>query len=287
MSVVSNIKNRLNKQNVQRLLKIINQKFLSINTNTNYLLGLLIYVGKNEYGDEIIEFIEPDIKIDIFYYSCANKFNVQIAKKYIGKTYLGSIIFVNGDECLAYQFDKGGFVKIFGINGNLVKRHKKGGFSANRFARIAEESRHLYVTRIIDRLKDLNTDNNWIFGSNEIIQLILKRNLIKLQFGGFLEFNNNTISNNKYWIEFLGKKNNYDSKYKEILDFLTMNPDMLDFEPLNKHTMKYYIDKNNQSDVLNTNQIPLDITSKYYSQLVIFDYIGVKFYNYLIDDCEY
>ena len=177
----------------------------------------------------------------------------------------------------------------------MVKRHNKGGFSANRFARIAEESRHLYVVRVLDRLRELETDINWIFGSEEIVQMILKQSPIKLNYGGFLDFNKSTISNRKYWLEFLTKKENYDLQYKEILDYLATNPDMLDFDPKNKESMKYFISnskKNQQNDIVNNklknnqNQIPLDMTSKYYSQLHIFEYIGVKYFNYQIDDIE-
>ena len=51
--------------------------------------------------------------------------------------------------------------------------------------------------------------------------------------------------------------------------------------------MKYYIDKKNTIDKLNHNQIPLISSSKYYTQLAIFDYIGVKFYNYQINEFDY
>lgn len=281
-------------------MTILNQKFSNINLNIHYQLGIFCFVGINEYGEEIIEFIEPDVKLDLFYYSCSNKFETTLLSKYIGTKYSGTIIFANGEECIAYQFVRGEFVKIFGLNGNLVKRHNKGGYSANRFARIAEESRHLYVVRICDRLKDLvinkeistsqndETNNNWIFGSEEIIQMILKQSQIKLSYGGFLDFNSSTISNRKYWLEFLTKKENYDNYYKEILDYLVTDPYMLDFDPKNKNSMKYFmiVNKNIQDNksYLEKNNIPLLQSSKYYSKLCMFEYIGVKYYNYDIDN---
>lgn len=267
-------------------------------------LGLMVFVGINEYGEEIIELIEPEIKLDMFYYSCANKFEIDFAFKYVGinmeKIMNGIIIFANGDECLGYKFIGGDFVKIFGLNGNLVKRHNKGGYSANRFARIAEESRHLYVVRVCDRLRELNlrtqndlnsNQNNWIWGSDEIVQMIITQSPIKLKYGGFLEFNSKTILNKRYWLEFLSEKENYDDNYAEILEYLAINPDMLDFDPVNSHAMKYYMVKDekkifkinkfaNTNTCTNSKQIPLDITSKYYAQLVMFDYIGVKYFNH-------
>ena len=61
--------------------------------------------------------------------------------------------------------------------------------------------------------------------------------------------------------------------------------------------MKYFI-LNSKKDLSNgigkltnkltnkQNQIPLVITSKYYSELCIFEYIGVKYYNYTEYDNE-
>ena len=272
-----------------RLLGIINQRLSNVNLCTNYLLGLFIFVGINEFCEEIIEFIEPSVKIDLFFYSCANKFETTFVSKYIGTIFSGTIIFVSGDECFGYQFIGGDFVKIFGLNGNLVKRHNKGGYSANRFARIAEESRHLYIVRIVDRLKGLETKNNWIFGSNEIVQMVIKLSPIKFNLGGFLEFNSSTISNRKRWLEYLDPDLhlNYDIQYKEIIDLLAINPDMLDFDPNNKDLMKYFIiKKDTDKSKFKQNQIPMIISSKYYSQLVIFDYIGVKYYNYQSSDAS-
>lgn len=252
--------------------------------NTHYLRGIIIYVGINEYNEEIIEIIEPEIKLDMFYYSCSKTFEIERIRKYVISNIDGSIIFVNGDECLLYQFIDGEFKKINTLNANLVKRHNKGGYSANRFARIAEESRQVYITRVHDKIRELKTETNWIFGSNEIRDMVLTKNThIKLNDGGFLDFNNNTIKQTKKWIEYLTVKNNNDTQYQEIIDYLSQNPDYLDFDPKNQDTMKYFINRKNQ-DKLKPNQILLDHTSKYYSQLVIFDYIGVKYFNYEIDD---
>lgn len=295
--MAKNIKDRANRQNVSRLLTILNQRLTNINLNEYYKLGVFCFVGINEYSEEIIELIEPDIKLDLFYYSCANKFETDVSSKYIGSNIAGTIIFANGDECLGYQFKQGQFVKIFGLNSNLVKRHNKGGYSANRFARIAEESRHLYVVRICDRLNEIKNNsintinatnlNIHIFGSDEIVNMVEKQSPIKLINGGFLNFNSNSISNTRYWMDILSKskEKNYDSKYVEIIEYLELNPDMLDFDPANKDTMRYYFEKKPSSPTkLKSNQIPLITSSKYYSKLMMFDYIGVKFFNYQIDD---
>lgn len=117
--------------------------------------------------------------------------------------------------------------------------------------------------------------------------MVCKQSPIKLNNGGFLNWNSNTISNTKYWFDFLTglSEKNYDKYYIEILDYLATDPDKLDFNPENKHLMKYYIDKNTLGNCTGnqTNKIPLLTTSKYYSKLLMFDYIGVKYFNYELD----
>jgi hypothetical protein len=260
-------------------LTIIEQKFYPSQ------LGLVIFVGINEYGEEIIEFLEPEIKLDLFYYSCSNKFSTHIITKYFDTNIKGTIVFVNGDETCGYQFKSGQFVKIFGLNGNLVKRHSKGGYSANRFARLAEESRHLYIIRICDRLRNLlledSKPNIHIFGSEEIVQMTIRQFPTKIFNGGFLNWNHNTIKNSSYWIKILSNElvPNYDSKYKDFIYYLSTDPDMLDFDPVNCNEMDWFIDtKISDKNKFKPNQIPLDPKSEYFNQLIVFGYIGVKYY---------
>lgn len=63
---------------------------------------------------------------------------------------------------------------------------------------------------------------------------------------------------------------------------------MLDFDPKNKNSMKYFmiVNKNisDNKSCLEKNIIPLLQSSKYYSKLCMFEYIGVKYYNYDIDN---
>ena len=119
----------------------------------------------------VIQSFIPEIKNEQFIYNCSNKFIIDFVQDYI-KQLDGSIIFVNGNEAIIYSW-KSRFVKQKHINANLIKRHRKGGQSSVRFARLAEESRTHYVTYIIDNINTLKTKNNWIFGSNEILSMII------------------------------------------------------------------------------------------------------------------
>jgi hypothetical protein len=239
--------------------------------------------------------MNPLIKCNMFYYNCGSKFVVDILFKYFNQ-YNGSIIFANGNECLIYQFnpDNGSFQKKKQITGNLQKRQRKGGQSALRIARLAEESRHTYIVKIIDELNSLRTEkndeNNWIFGSTEILNMILtnKTRLLKVNNGSFLEFDNRTINDTQKWLKYLdlNDKNKYDIQYEQIIQFLANDIDRLDFDPNNRELMEYYVSNTLTSE----KQIPFPKPdSDFYNHLYLFAYIGIKYYaeiQYNDDDDE-
>ena len=144
LATAKNIKNRINRHNVQRLLTKIS-KNIDIKKYQN---SLFLYAGIDEFDIEIFELIEPIAKCDIFYYNCSNKFNTETINKYL-ESHTGSIIFANGDECIIYEYVNE-FIKKKHITANLIKRHKKGGQSQLRFSKITDELRVHYVLYIID-----------------------------------------------------------------------------------------------------------------------------------------
>jgi hypothetical protein len=240
--------------------------------------GLIIFAGIDEYDDEILEIIQPELKIKMFYYSCASKFVVDAAREYIS-SYTGNIVFASGDMCLIYQYDKGTFMIYKNITANLQKRQKKGGQSALRIARLAEETRHKYVTKIIDYLNKLNReDKTLLFGSKEITKMIQENKTIlqPIIYKGFLEFNTSTILDTKKWCRLLNENDCdvHNEYYSNILEYLETDVDRLDFDKLNKNEMKYY---------LGDDSIPFPTKeNQYYTQLCVFEYIGVKYYSYEI-----
>jgi len=238
--------------------------------------GAFIFSGITNDSIEIFEVIEPLVKLEIFYYYCSNKFILDNISKYFEK-YEGNIIFANGNECIIYEYN-GQFNKIKHINANLIKRHKKGGQSSLRFSRLADESRIHYVNHIMDYLNLLTSDNIWLFGSEEITNLILtKKN--NINYGGFYDFNKDSINNTNHWLSYLQNNKNYDKYYEEVILYLDTNVDILDFDINNKTSMKYYLVANKLND-LDKNEIPILCNSKYYNRLSLFEYIGIKYFNY-------
>lgn len=285
LTAAKNIKNRINRHNVQRLLTKISENI----DVKKYQNGLFIYVGIDEFDKEIFELIEPNAKCDIFYYNCSNKFDTDTIKNYL-ETHSGSIVFANGKECIIYEH-KNEFIKKKHINANLIKRHKKGGQSQVRFGRLAEESRTHYVSYIIDYLNQINTKNNWIFGSDEIVGMIMERKneiYVPIKKGGFYDFDSTSINNTRHWLKYLTEldDNINDKIYEQILYYLDTKPDFLDFDPKNANNMKWFITKLPLTNELlkSESNIKLISTSKHYSRLNIFDYIGVKYFNYEVDE---
>lgn len=220
----------------------------------------------------------------MFYYNCGKTFIIDRFLPLFNEID-GYIIFANGDVCHIYKFEHT-FVKIKSLNANLIKRQRKGGQSAVRFSRLAEESRHEYVIRVIDSINGLcrgEIDSScclspcYLFGSKEITKMILERSelLVKVVNCGFLDFNDDTIKNTNTWLNYLKKKtNSNDNAIEEIVLFLDTNVDMLDFDENNKEEMKYYL----------TREMIEEYQGKYYDRIKMFNYIGVKYFKYSAEE---
>jgi hypothetical protein len=180
----------------------------------------------------------------------------------------------NGKECIIYEFIGGKFIQVARFNACLQKRQRKGGQSAVRIARLAEETRHMYVVKIIDKLNGLNRSNKMVvLGSKEILKMIMEHGnrLVTIENGGYLDFNNMTIKNAQFFIDMIMEKKEFDDYYEKVILYLDTNVDMLDFDINSKDDMDFYIG----------NTIPFPSPdSKYYSKLSMFTYIGVKYFTH-------
>lgn len=263
--------------------------------------GIFIYAGIDEFEKEICEIFYSIVKCNIFYYNCSNKFCIDIAKDYIYDKLSdlnGNIIFASGDECIIYTLDKGVFKKLYQFDALLQKRQHKGGQSAQRIARLAEETRHKYVTKVIDKLNHINNNNNYLLGSDEITNMICNHKYLLKQIThcGFLEFNNRTILNTKNWIQLFKdhqNNNNFDNIYKLIYNCLNTDIERLSFDYIDindntimdeyKYILKKDIDTNNNCDKI----IPFpDSSSEYYLKLKDFTHISLKYYSSYYDNVD-
>lgn len=246
---------------------------------SDFVMGMFIFSGTDIYDEEYFKIFIPKIKCSKFMYRCCNKFLTDGLDEYL-KEITGSIIFVNLQNLFVYNHTETGFKMIERKSVDIGNRHNKGGQSQKRHERNFDIIKDNYMTIVSDKIKSLNTDKKWIFGSTDIVNILV--NECEGSFnGGFLEFDKNTIKNIDKWTGYLKldyKQFNKNEKILEnVIEYIKINIDILDFDPNNKENMRYYITKNIQDKSMNA--IYLSVNSKYYEQLFEYEYIGIKFYS--------
>lgn len=65
--------------------------------------------------------------------------------------------------------------------------------------------------------------------------------------------------------------------FENVINYIKIDIDILDFDLANKENMRYYITKNTEDD--SKNALHLLTNSKYYEQLYLYEYIGIKYYS--------
>ena len=74
--------------------------------------------------------------------------------------------------------------------------------------------------------------------------------------------------------------------FEQIVKYLDTNPDYLDFDLKNVASMKWFITKLDlpENIMKSKSLLKLETKSKYFERLNIFSYIGVKYFNYEIEE---
>lgn len=280
ISQAKNIKNKLNKNNVIRILNNLKDITNNLEYNEN---GYIICSGIDIKGYLFNEIIYPDNLINKFIYKCDKKFDFSDIYQLFDKKNNGNLILIDGDVCFIYSFIADNFKRIKKINANLIKRQSKGGQSAIRFARLAEESRYHYVSYVIDIINQLQSDKIWIFGSKEIKNnLIIHKGLLKkLNTNDDISHFNDNIINEKleYFKNLFKIDHNNDKKYEQIYELIEKASDMLTFELDNIDEIEYLIINYDDDELEKLDKIiKLEKQSKYYEKLKNFKIIGKKYY---------
>lgn len=159
LKTATNIKNKQNRNNVERCLRLVIEKLKTYSKNEN---GFYIWCGINKHGDEVISVTIPTIPSSLSYYRCDNKFHTWMVQS-VGaddkdKCFL--LVLIYGDYCVMFKCSANQIIKIFQHNPLLVKRQSKGGSSSGRFSRIAEESRAHYVAMVCDQVRTILREND-------------------------------------------------------------------------------------------------------------------------------
>lgn len=289
IKTAENIKDRNNRHNVVRTLKRINElikKYENIN-------GLFIFAGIDEFDDEIFEVLIPPFESKLFIYECGSKFQISIFEDFFKEIFQGSVIIADGDQALIYAYN-GIFKKIKTINANLIKKHSKGGSSSARFGRLAEESRHMYSEHVVDHLNKLESSNNWISGSEDIVSRILESKNLNVKLSRspiILKASNNTIvENNNYFKSLMIQQPLMDKYFQQIIDLINIEPDFLLFGAdeilLNIADVEFLISPNDPkqlfgdySELFKNKFIKLELNSKYYQYLFQYDCVAKLYFK--------
>lgn len=159
----SNIKSRVNRQSVQDALSSTIYKLKSYNqTPTN---GLIIYCG-NAISE--IDGKEKRICIDIVpskpmksgTYFCGNRFDVEPLRELTVTSDSYSFIIIDGNGVLLATV-KGNVKTIhFKKQVDLPHKGRRGGQSALRFSRLADEAYQNYITKVNEHIKKYFTKDN-------------------------------------------------------------------------------------------------------------------------------
>jgi hypothetical protein len=231
-SQASNIKNRINRQCVERSLRMFNSNLKKITSIPEK--GIIYCFGIDENNNEIFEGIVPINPVNKFYYKCDKYFHLEQYDKLFEQQSLGYVVFIDGHECIIYQYN-GNWTRLKYFDALLIKRQRKGGQSSIRFARLAEESRMHYITHIIDEINAIITQNsiNYVFGGDELKMMFLTHSELKPKFNTeslYHTFNRDTI-NEPYFLRIMNKINNDDINQilQQIVEYIDIQPDYLLF----------------------------------------------------------
>ena len=117
--------------------------------------GLIVFCGTilmddNKSEKKITLDISPFRPVQAFSYKCENRFNTDSLNFLLEDDEKFGFIIVDGSGALFATLQGNERNIQQKITVELPKKHGRGGQSANRFARLREEKRHNYVTKVAE-----------------------------------------------------------------------------------------------------------------------------------------
>ena len=233
-----------NRHSVQKSIKKIIESLKGIRNKTPKN-GLLILSGEG-----VLKVIEPPLPIKRNYYRCDSKFHLdsfyhlfELHNKYI-------ILIVTTKNGFIYLNEGTLSKKVMQLKINLPSSSRRGGYSANRYARIRDEKRLLHTNKILEFLIKFSSDNNLpnliCFGYSdfysEIVDQIKKTNIniIKhITMENIIDIRSISNDVEKYIRDYEMSENLRNCEY--LIQQINIDPDKFIF---GLHEMKYYDSQN-------------------------------------------
>lgn len=158
----SNIKSRVNRLSVLSAITSTQQKLKLYNQVPKN--GLFIYCGTilNEQGKEkkvAIDF-EPFKPINTSLYTCDNNFHTSILSSLLSDDDTFGFIIMDGHGTLFATLSGTTKTKLHEFEVNLPKKHRRGGQSSARFARLRMDARHNYLRKVAEIASHLFITDN-------------------------------------------------------------------------------------------------------------------------------
>nr|AAT39326.1 eukaryotic release factor 1 [Paraurostyla weissei] len=153
LSAANNIKSRITRQSVLTAITSTKEKLkLYRQTPQN---GLCLYCGvilmEDGKTEKKINFdFEPFRPINQFMYFCGGKFQTEPLKCLLADDDKFGFIIVDGNGALYATLQGNSREILQKITVELPKKHRKGGQSSVRFARLREEKRHNYLRKVAE-----------------------------------------------------------------------------------------------------------------------------------------
>lgn len=132
------------------------------------------------FANDTLSIIEPPQPITEFIYKCDKLFHIESLYDLYKEHDDYGIVLVSGSECYFYTHNTLNTKLISKMNVSLQSRQKKGGQSAVRIARLAEERRYLYVKQIVEKINALylNVKKLVIAGPSEMKLHVIQCDLL-------------------------------------------------------------------------------------------------------------
>ena len=160
----ANIKSRVVRQAVQSALTSVKER-LKLYNNRVPTNGLIVYCGEVINDEGVCEKkytfdLQPFRPINTSLYLCDNKFETTPLKDLLETDDKFGFIIVDGNGCLYGTLQGNTREILYKFTVDLPKKHRRGGQSSVRFARLRMESRHNYLRKVAEQATALFITND-------------------------------------------------------------------------------------------------------------------------------
>lgn len=236
--------------------------------------------------------LEPNRPFKKFYYRCDSKFHTDVVEEYFEtRRWSYAVAIINGEDAEFYRADQRlAYEYLCGTHGVIQKRQGRGGQSKNRIERLREETIHVYVKKIVERIITLYfKEGQFIFnklilsGASQKIRDVIE--LLPLDKSNIKQFNytdiDTLINKQALHIQFNDEKEITQQIQNDIAELLELKSDLLlfgneIFENIN-YVEKLYVTNYEYEEY--KSRIPETKTLIVNDAVGNFGKIGVKYFN--------